>query len=243
MLTRRAIIVMLFFCVGAQAAEVYVPEPGSNEAKKNDKSEANYDPALPNILIIGDSISIGYTPTVKNLLAGQANVFHNPGNSQGTTHGIANIESWVQPHEGKPWAVIHVNFGLHDLKRVDAATKKNSNKESDPHQADVATYTTQLTKIFETLATTKAKLIFATTTPYPSGVKPFRDPEDAARYNQAALSVVGKFNITVNDLNAFIAPKLKELQQPVNVHFKPAGSQALGEEVVKYIKQALEANK
>jgi acyl-CoA thioesterase-1 len=217
------------------AGEVYVPEPGSKEAKEKSQGEQAYDASLPNVLIIGDSISIGYTPYVKKLLAGKANVFHNPGNSEGTTHGVKNIKAWVAPQYEKPWAVIHVNFGLHDIKHVDPATKNNSNNASDPPQADVAKYTTQLTTIMETLVATKATIIFATTTPYPAGVKPYREPADAARYNAAALSVVGKHEVIINDLYAFIEPHLEKVQQPVNVHFKPEGSQALGEEVVKKI--------
>ena len=45
------------------------------------------DPNLPNVLIIGDSISIGYTGVVSSKLAGKANVIHNLGNAQGTKLG------------------------------------------------------------------------------------------------------------------------------------------------------------
>lgn len=34
------------------------------------------DPKLPNVLIIDDSISMGYTPLVRTLLQGKANVIH-----------------------------------------------------------------------------------------------------------------------------------------------------------------------
>src|SRR5690554_6092851 len=84
---------------------------------------------LPNVLILGDSISIGYTPFVQEYLKGKANVFRpvfengKPENCQGTTNGIKNIDRWLGT---KKWNIIHFNFGLHDIKHVDPVTGKNS---------------------------------------------------------------------------------------------------------------------
>src|SRR5690242_7520015 len=77
--------------------------------------------ALPRVLIIGDSISIGYTPYVKEMLAGEADVDRPAENCQGTKNGIGKIDQWLGDTK---WDVIHFNFGLHDLKHVDAATGK-----------------------------------------------------------------------------------------------------------------------
>lgn len=49
----------------------------------------------PRILIIGDSISIGYTPFVREGLVNEAGVFHNPGNAQHTGIGLKKIEEWI----------------------------------------------------------------------------------------------------------------------------------------------------
>ena len=54
-------------------------------------------------------------------------------NCAGTNNGVKNIDRWLKLENGR-WDVIHFNFGLHDLKRVDA-NGKNSNKPTDPHQA------------------------------------------------------------------------------------------------------------
>ena len=50
---------------------------------------------------------------------------------------------------------------------------------------------------------------------------------------------MAEHNIAINDLNRFSAPKLDALQQPVNVHFTPEGSRALGERVTAAIRDAL----
>jgi lysophospholipase L1-like esterase len=220
------------------ADEKYVPEEGSVElAQKKKGKKPAVDPQLPNVLIIGDSISIGYTGTVKAELEGKANVLHNAGNSQGTTNGLAKIDEWLEVME---WDVIHFNFGLHDLKRVtEAGTSNNSNDENDPYQADVETYAANLKKIVARLKETEATLIFATTTPFPAGVKPFRSPEDAGNYNAAALKIMKKNGIEVNDLYALVLPDLATLQKPVNVHFEKPGSELMGKQVATRIEAAL----
>ena len=118
-------------------------------------------------------------------------------------------------------------------------TGENSNNPDDPQQANLAIYTTNLEVLVQQLKTTGAKLIFATTTPYPKGVKPCRLPEDAAKYNAAALKIMKANNIQVNDLYSLALPKLKTLQMPRNVHFKPEGSKVLADQVAAMIQSAL----
>ena len=68
---------------------------------------------LPHALIIGDSISIGYTLPTRALLKGKVNLHRIPTNGGPTTKGIAEIEKWLG---NKNWDLIHFNWGLHDLK-------------------------------------------------------------------------------------------------------------------------------
>ena len=196
------------------------------------------DPNLPNVLIIGDSISIGYTGTVSAKLAGKANVIHNPGNAEGTKLGVEKLQEWLGDTK---WDVIHFNWGLHDLKHVKPETGENSDDPNDPRQTDLETYTANLEILVKQLKATGAKLIFATTTPFPAGVKPFRLPEDAVKYNAAALGVIRANNIQVNDLYELVLPKLNTLQKRRNVHFTEEGSKVLGEQVADVIQSALGA--
>src|SRR5262245_37152009 len=53
------------------------------------------DPTLPRILLIGDSISMGYTIPVRNLLKGKANVHRIPENGGPTTNGLGKLQSWL----------------------------------------------------------------------------------------------------------------------------------------------------
>jgi acyl-CoA thioesterase-1 len=205
------------------------------------------DHALPNVLILGDSISIGYTRDVRALLAGQANVFRpisadgkNAENCNGTTKGVKSIDRWLGETK---WAVIHFNFGLHDLKHVAKAGEDTaSSRPADPRQATVEQYVENLEFIVGKLEATGARLVFATTTPVaPGTTNPLREPEAPRRYNAAALEVMTRRRIRVNDLYGFCEPQLSELQLPKNVHFTAAGSKALAGEVAKVIEQELKA--
>jgi lysophospholipase L1-like esterase len=232
-----ALTVALCLSATRAAEKPYVPEAGSAEIGGKKAVQVPYDESLPDVLIIGDSISIGYTPAVRLNLRGAANVIHSQGNSQGTQWGVENIDKWLE-HK-KPWAVIHFNWGLHDLKRW--KNGRNSDDPKAPRQSEIDVYGKNMELLVSKLVATKAKLIFATTTPYPSGVSPWRDPEDAARYNAVARRIMKKNNIPVNDLYTVIQPKLAELQKPANVHFKAAGSKVLADAVAQSIRTALEA--
>ena len=205
---------------------------------------------LPNVLILGDSISIGYTPFVRELLKMNANVYrpmtdaNTPENCEGTTKGIKNIERWINSsgseRSGSRWDVIHFNFGLHDIKHVDPVTGENSNDPKHPLQADLRQYKKNLEFIVEKLRVTKAKLIFATTTPYPDDVEGvLRDPGMPVKYNRAAVKIMNKNNIIINDLYAFMLPRMNELQQPKNVHFTEDGYFALAQKVVERINEVI----
>ena len=205
---------------------------------------------LPNILILGDSISIGYTPFVKELLAGKANVTRptlengNPENCEGTTKGIQNLERWLTNSGAGnsvfQWDIIHFNFGLHDVKHVNPVTGENSNNPSDPLQAALKQYKKNLEIIVDKLKASGATLIFATTTPYPDKVGgPLRDPGMSAKYNKAAVKIMNRNNIIVNDLYAFMLPRMNEMQQPENVHFNPEGYNALAKKVADRILEVI----
>lgn len=221
------------------------PETGSlAETDKNLVWEFTPDPSLPNVLILGDSISVGYTLPLRQDLKNIANVYRpmaengQPDNCGGTTKGVEKIDNWLA---GRKWAVIHFNWGLHDLKHVKKpGTSMNSNNPEDPAQASVEEYIRNLEILVGKLKATGARLIFATTTPVASGtINPLREPDAVKRYNEAALKIMRENNIPINDLYSFCEPRLKQLQIPNNVHFTPAGSKDLSDKVSAAVKQAL----
>jgi len=193
------------------------------------------EPEPAEVLIIGDSISIGYFKPVQEMLAGRANVVHNPGNAAHSANGLAKLDEWLGDTK---WDVIHFNHGLHDLKYVDE-NGKNIAVEKGRQQIPVDQYEKNLDEMVSKLKRTGAKLIFANTTPVPDGTG-IRVKGDAIVYNVAAERVMKKHGVPVNDLYSFSMARLGEIQRPRNVHFFPEGSRLLGEQVTKCIIKALD---
>lgn len=182
---------------------------------------------LPRVLLIGDSISIGYTLPVREMLKGKANVHRIPANGATTKLTLGKLDGWLGT--GK-WDVIHINWGLHDLRIMD----------DGKHQVSIEDYEKNLVELATRLKKTGAKVIFATTTPVPEGkVSPVRVPADVAKYNAVAVKVMKKHKIAIDDLYAAVLPRLSEFQRPVNVHFTDPGSEFLAGFVVKSITKAL----
>jgi acyl-CoA thioesterase-1 len=204
---------------------------GTNAAQDKKKVDPAFepvkdDPKLPRVLLIGDSISIGYTPAVRKLLAGKANVHRIPENGGPTDHGTKNIKKWLG--ESK-WDVIHFNWGLHDLK---LGTGK--------HQVPIEEYEKNLRELVKTMKGTGAKLIWASTTPVPEGkTNPPRKNVDVIEYNKVAKKIMDENAIATDDLYALALPQLQKIQLPVNVHFNAKGSEALAERVAAAIEAAL----
>ena len=191
-------------------------------------------PGLQRVLLIGDSISMGYTLGVRAGLAGRANVHRPPENCGDTARGVSSIDKWLG--SGK-WDVIHFNFGLHDLKYLDAAGQL-APPDKGKQVASLTEYEANLRKIVARLKQTGAKLIYATTTPVPGGSQG-RVEDDAIRYNATAVGVMQELGIAINDLHAFVKPHQAQLQRPANVHFTDEGSAQLARTVVDHLAPTL----
>src|SRR5688572_935889 len=70
-------------------------------------------PALPKVVLVGDSIRLGYAPFVAQRLAGRAIVVSPSANGGDSGNVLKNLAAWVV---GEKPAVVHLNCGLHDLK-------------------------------------------------------------------------------------------------------------------------------
>jgi lysophospholipase L1-like esterase len=208
------------------------------------------DPALPNVLLYGDSISIGYTQRVREKLKGKANVYrlYRNGRHSGVfvEYMTAMHKSMRDPGLDHPWTfdwdVIHFNVGLHDLLRPSPNGRLDARegRQSNP----IPVYKKNLEAIIAYLKTLApdATLIFATTTPVPANT-PHRLDGDAAQYNEAAREILKNHpDILVNDLFGFTKPKQPEWwAKPGDVHYNPVGQQAQGDEVARVILKALES--
>ena len=229
------LMLLLAMPIGAQEKSAdqiaWEKEVGQKQIDNPAYAYVEDDPVLPRVLLIGDSISIGYTARVREKLVGKANVHRIPTNGGDTNRGRENLAEWLG--DG-PWDVIHFNWGLHDLKRVTQGKLDNlADRQLSPVE-----YAANLKTLKQQLKNTGATLIWASTTPVPEGAEG-RIPGDEVAYNILAQEIMTEQAITVNDLHGCIMSKLERFQRAANVHFTEAGSVYLGDEVARQIGVAL----
>ena len=168
------------------------------------------DPKLPRVLLIGDSVSRGYTLPTRAALAGRANVHRAPENCGPTANGLRKLDVWLG--SGR-WDVIHFNFGIHD------------------RHTPLADYITRLEQIVVRLKATGARLVWASTTPIPDDPRKKQTAVSIVERNRAAAELMARHGIPTNDLFAAVTPQLITLQNPNDVHFNSAGYEFLGRHV------------
>ncbi|WP_068774298.1 SGNH/GDSL hydrolase family protein [Paenibacillus sp. FJAT-26967] len=182
---------------------------------------------MKKVLLLGDSIRLGYQPLVKERLRGEAEVTGPEENCRFAKHTLWGVNLWLK-EIGTP-DVIHWNNGLWDLHHeapmVEALTALDE-------------YIETLRRIINELHRTGAPIIFATTTPVtPDYVG--RSNAEIDLYNTAAVQLMNRHGIEVNDLNALIKQNLRSHLCEDNLHMNEQGSAACAAQVASVIRQYL----
>lgn len=180
------------------------------------------DPALPRVLLIGDSISHMYTESVRRLMKGKTNVHRAPANCGPTDTGLKAMDDWLAETSGKHWDVIHFNFGIHDRRKTAEA------------------YAANLEKLIARLNKTGAVLVWARTTPFAN------DPMAKEQYtmlNETADAVMSRHGIKIDDVYSTVAGDLAKYISGDKVHFNQYGVKVQAEQVAKSITEALQVRK
>ncbi len=217
---------------GAIAISIHAKKP----AKLNPLAKIDEVAGLPNVLIIGDSISIGYTLPTRVLLQGKVNLHRIPTNGGPTTKGITEIEKWLGERK---WDLIHFNWGLHDLKYMGPKGQNLYPKDKGgKEQVALADYEKNLDKLVARMKKSATKLVWRNTTPIPPG-SAGRYVGDSIRYNQAAARVMKKHGIPTLDLFTPSKKNMKDWMKPADVHYHAHGSQALAKLVAQDVLKRL----
>lgn len=190
------------------------------------------DAALPSVLILGDSISIGYTPVVTEQLAGSANVYRPSTNCGSSQVYCEHLQEWLG---GRTWDLIHFNCGLHDINRKNNETINRVGER----RVTLDEYKINLSAIVSVLSSAAPVVLWASSTPVPSEAEG-RVPVDLVRYNQAAREIMEAEGIEMNDLYTFILPYTPECHPALNnVHYTDEGYKLLGVQVANEIRTHL----
>jgi isoamyl acetate esterase len=185
----------------------------------------------PLVVLIGDSIRMGYQATVIAALADVAEIWVPEANGGDSRNVLAHLDEWVLARRPQ---VVHVNCGLHDLKRDFAEGK---------FQVPIEEYARNVRQILMRLQSeSNAKILWATTTPVDEELhhknKDFdRFEADVDAYNAAAVAICGELGVPIDDLYAVVEQSGKNtLIREDGVHFVEEGSAVLGRAVAAFIR-------
>lgn len=206
------------------------------------------DPALPRVLVVGDSISMNYHEAAKAALKGVANYYRIDGNGGPSDRGVSCMDLWLGDYTqpGLHWDLIQFNHGLHDLKQsYDEAAGTYGT-----YQLSVEAYQRNLEREIAVMKPTGARLMWCSTTPVPNNSHGLWDNVPMGRkkdadlvFNAAALEVMGRHpDILVHDLNGFVrnCATFDDWRKQADVHFWDGRTaRALGEAVAAAIREAL----
>jgi len=192
-------------------------------------------PELPKVVLVGDSIRIGYAPLVAKKLEGKAIVVSVKDNGGDSANVLKNLDAWVIAE--KP-AVVHLNCGLHDLKCV---------KTTKEYQVKLDDYRSNLKEIVARIRKdTNAGIVFASTTPiiderHAQRKANFdRFEKDVVRYNETAISVMKEAGVPVHDLHWLVhANNADKLLGADGTHYTREGYERLAEAVTDCILRQL----
>jgi len=190
---------------------------------------------MKKVVLIGDSIRMGYQATVVEQLAGAAEVLSPEQNGGDSRNMLAHLDEWVTSLQPD---IVHLNCGLHDLKREFVMPEGT--------QVPLEEYRQNLDAIFRRITErTGAILIWVTITPVNQArhhaTKEFdRLEADVNAFNAAALEIADQFKLPVDNLyTAVMQAGHDELLGLDGVHFEPRGYQLLGTTVAEFLRPFL----
>jgi hypothetical protein len=211
----------MFDCFQPSTAHALDTEHGTSIA-------ANEQEDLPRVLLLGDSISVGYDEPVREILAGRATVVHPPENCQSTVYGLVKIGEWLGD---QPWDVIHFNWGIWDAHHL----------ADDRFRATPEEYEQNLRTLVSRLQATGATLIWASTTPLTGRVAQndiWVEGTDIPIRNAIARKVMDENGILINDLYGEVLPRIGRLHGKDGCHFTLAGYAFLAQRVAESVMKA-----
>ena len=188
---------------------------------------------MKQVLLLGDSIRMYYQDRVRELLGEEYCVSAPEENCRFAAYTLNSLRMWL-PTFPKP-DIIHWNNGLWDTAVLYA---------EDGCFTPLNEYIRSLERILRKLRTTGAQIIFATTTPthpdkvnWTNDMPPKHDNADIRRYNEAAVELMQREGIPVNDLYALVCDDIENYVCEDWIHPAPGGVETLAQAVAQKIRE------
>ena len=189
---------------------------------------------LKNLLLIGDSIRMGYDKTIKKVLEGKVNVIFPDENCRFAAYVFRNFYEWIGNVNGSDIDVIHWNVGLWDILRL----------FGDEPETPINIFEYYIDRICLRMKKLcpNATIIFANCTSVVSEkAHPdfMRRNDDVIRYNKVAEKIVKKHGFEINDLYSFSLTLDDEARSDAFHFYTDIGTNAITNKVLECVLPAL----
>lgn len=194
---------------------------------------------MKKILLIGDSIRMGYDKYVKASMKNVAEVFSPEENCKFTTYILRNLHVWTDDLKLYDVDAVHWNAGLWDTLKI----------YDDGNLVPLEFYAENIERIckrIQFLFPTSIQ-IFATTTPVieEGFIKKFeeRTNADIQKYNEKACEILAKYNVRINDLYSFLENNHTPLHSDQTHFYTNEGTKIIGDKVTSVLCDSLNIDK
>lgn len=182
---------------------------------------------MKKVLLIGDSIRLGYRGEVAKLLEGEAQIQGPDDNCRFSAYTLFNVAQWATDSD---YDVIQWNNGQWDTCYM------TDGKIHTP----LDMYLEYQERIAGILLKQTRRLVFATTTPvwpemFDTASRNPRKNEDICEYNLAAAEMLSSMGVGINDLHACVATDIKKYISDDMVHLTDVGNQLCAKRVADMI--------
>lgn len=189
---------------------------------------------MKSIILIGDSIRIGYAPFAKRELQDVAQIWEPEKNGFTSRNVLLHLEPWVLSREAD---IVHLNCGLHDLAR-------DLNPDGTPRDVRVSLeeYEQNVRELLSRVQQSGKTILWATITPvHEENHRTYKGMQrlesDIEKYNEVASRVARELNVPINDLNRIVTEAGRdEILLPDGVHYTEAGYEMLGKAVADFLR-------
>ncbi len=189
---------------------------------------------MKTVLLLGDSIRMGYDKAVRRSLAGVAEVVFPGENTRFASYLLRHFHEYLKEAADGRVDVIHWNAGLWDCLRLFG---------EEPHTPlDVYAYYIERICIRIRKLCPDARVIFATSTKVISermdeNFKRYN--EEIEVYNKAAVRIAEKYGLVINDLYALSKTLPESVHSDAVHYYTPEGTRAFTKQVLASLGEAL----
>jgi hypothetical protein len=224
----RTLLLLLAFMGCLPAVHAQAPATAQNPASRPEEIEwtwevrpSHVDPKLPNVLLVGDSITRNYFPEVQRQFANAANVYLFATSASIGDPRLARQLEEFSSMQNVTFQVVHFNNGMHGW---------NYSEEE---------YKGAFPSCLQTLHAIApgASLIWATITSVKTEASPGPTNARIDARNSIALTFIEKAGIPVDDQHELMTHHADRYED--NVHFNPAGAAIQGQQVAQFVRAAL----